>query len=185
MTMADDDIDAADNPGVRECLRALEQLHAKFLARKDAFAGIKPDNLVGLALAERLRVQEWLRQNAARSDFDPLALSAMQEALRTTVRPEASGFEVSREEVGHAMGQIDHFVLWRNFFVQYTGNFFEWQLNAAGDGKTAEEIRNTVATLRRSVAPNFADSVMVALRKDKKQDVDAAVRCLAEAMAEE
>jgi hypothetical protein len=181
--MPANDVDAADNPGVRKCLDALERLHAKFLSNKSAFADVKPGNLAALTLMERQRLQEELARDAETSDFDPLALSAMQEALRTAVRPGASGFEVSLDEIGKAMGRIDYLELWRHFFLHYAGNIFEWQVGAAGDDKTADQIERDVATLRGSVAPGFADGVVALLREERTRDVEAAVRCLAREMA--
>lgn len=183
--MADADMDAADNPGVRGCLEALERLHSKFLAQVNPFAGVASANLVGLALSERLRVRELLDAQGSHCDYDDLALSAMQEALRTTVRPGASGFEVSLNDVADALGRSDYLVLWRNFFAHYVGNYLEWRLSAADGSRTAEDIQVIVAALRRTEAQEYADSIMAALNGEKEKDVDAAVRCLRETIAVE
>jgi hypothetical protein len=183
--MATDDMDAADNPGVRACLEALERLHSTFLAHANPIADAASVNLVGLALSERVRVRDLLDAQRSHCDYDDLALSAMQEALRTTVRPGVSGFEVSLEEVAKSMGQCDYLTLWRNFFIHYLGNLFEWRLSAAEDGRTVEETQILVAGLRRTAAPEYARSVMKALEGEKMKDVDAAVRCFGETLAAE
>jgi hypothetical protein len=180
--MAEQEVDAADNPGVRACLAELEQLHSKFLSRNDAFWDVKPDNLAGLALSERQRVQEQLTKSQSATDFDPLALSAMQEAIRTAARPESSGFEVSIQQVADAMGKIDHLSLWEHFLRHYIGNLLEWQVSAAGDGQKAEEVQNTVAALRRTVAPHLAKSAISAVRKNSRPSADIVIGCLAEAL---
>jgi hypothetical protein len=178
-----EEFDAARNPCVRECLVALDQLHARFLKNNIGESDCK--NLVQLALSERFRVKKRLDEGLSQSDYDALALSAMQEALRTSIRPGVAGFEVSIEDVGKAMGNISRTDLWKNFFAQYIGNIFEWRLNAADTDLTAEEVQAMVASLRREEAPRYAEDIVKSLMKRKKSDAHAALECLAEVLAGE
>lgn len=177
----DDEPDVADNPAVRECLATLRHLYAELTAGRPSRSVMGAASLAGLALALRRKVEEGLRATGGVTDFDPLALGALQEALRTSVNPRASGFQVTLDEVAAAFQNLDLPTLWGHFTTHYAGNVFEWR-RSAGDqpGDDADNVWAEVTTFRQKVAPEFGEEMRSLLvQGGRPTDVDEAVQSLA------
>jgi hypothetical protein len=178
-----DEPDAADNPAIRECLTALRHVYAQFTAGAPSKPFMGATSLAGLALALRRKVEEGLRATSRVTDFDPMALGALQEALRTFVNPRASGFQVTLDEVAEAFQHFDLPTLWGHFATHYLGNVFEWQ-RSAGDqpGDDARDVWAEVTTFRQKVAPELGEemrSILVqSVQSGSPMNVDEAVRSL-------
>ena len=180
--MDEEELDFADNHSVRACLQRLHILYNEITTGQ--YAMDSKTTLVRLALKERIAIEQDLRDRGEYSDFAPLALSAMQEALRTAINPRASGFQVEQAEIRLRFGELEPLELWQHFFEHYLGNVFEWNSNAANFPETqTTDIHADVVILRKHVARPMAAETIEILKTERSNQVDAAVRAFHQVVA--
>lgn len=179
------------NQCVKECLLELGAFKRNQAVQLMNRTDLPPFRLLQHSLIQRKRIEERLREEGNTSDYDPLVLSAFQEAMREAVVRKGPGLQVSPGEVAARLQQLDLPELWEMFVKHYLGNYLEWKATAAqveedlGEHDTAE----IVETMRKEFAPELAKKVTRQLKNQypstKWRDVSTYVDAFAEVMARE